>query len=321
MLLLDLVHPALLEAIRRISSHENSTPHCAVRDYDGAELVVSVALPAASAEEGDEPAVDHAVAAVATVSLKHPAGLGGLDKHGNLAAVLKSVAHGFGAAGLGVACVLRDAPEPGAVATIDVTLGTPASDAALARASQLRVLCLTAPFLHLFAQFATNPAGVVPTRVPYRQGESLYLLQVKGIFLVVISVVCPDPEERLFVRNFLQGMFDVKKAEKSIAGAPGFEFSNGKAPNDLPAALAAEPESEATFWVTFGLGAKHMSGEKPGPAATVTQIVNFRSYLTYHIACARSQIHAEMRARVEASLQVLNRAKTTTTGKARVQIK
>lgn len=329
MLLLDLAHPALVESVRRIAARENSVSHCAVRDYDGVELAVTMALPPApptDAEvEAGAPPLDPALAAVpavATVSVRHTAPLSELNRFGNLTAVLRSVTVGFGASGWAACATVRDKPEEGAVATVDITLGHAHSDAAIARASQLRTACLCAPLFHQFSQFCKSPAvPAIPQRISYRRGESLYVVSVKTVFLVILSVVCPDPEERLFVRNFLQSMSDVKKHEKGVAGAPGFDFTNGKAPADLPASLIAEPETDATFWCTFGLGAKHLEGSKPGPEATVLQLVNFRSYLAYHIACARSQIHSEMRGRVESALQVLNRAKTSTTGKARVQIK
>ena len=43
--------------------------------------------------------------------------------------------------------------------------------------------------------------------------------------------------------------------------------------------------------------------------ATISQIQLFRDYLHYHIKCSKAYMHSRMRARVQAFLKVLNRAK------------
>ena len=159
-----------------------------------------------------------------------------------------------------------------------------------------------------------------PLRIPYLQGESMYLFQTKGNFLCCISLNSTGRDDLVFLRNFLQTFQDAKKLEKSISGAPAFVFSNGKAPIDMPKGLAAEPEQENIFWCSFQLFKLQM--EKPNRVLeTATQLVNFRSIVLYHIHCCRTYMHSIMRKRVETNVQIINRARTSTTGKAKVTIR
>jgi len=51
----------------------------------------------------------------------------------------------------------------------------------------------------------------------------------------------------------------------------------------------------------------HVQGAKLESA--VENVIGFRSYLTYHIKCAKAFFHQSMRARVKSMLQILNRAR------------
>eukprot|EP00121_Abeoforma_whisleri_P015213 Awhi_evm2s14022 len=42
---------------------------------------------------------------------------------------------------------------------------------------------------------------------------------------------------------------------------------------------------------------------------TVNLLETFRNYLHYHIKCSKAYLHCRMRARVSASVKILNRAK------------
>jgi actin related protein 2/3 complex subunit 2 len=322
MLLIESLHPALLNAVKRILSRENAVLTTAVRDFDGCELLISVdqaPLPA-NATLQDEAAAAAAACSV-VIKLKHVVSRKILDSFGNFESVITSLLTPGAATGSGGAS-LNVAFPPAGPTIVNVTVSDGRNEDLLAKISQLRALSYVPIFKHVFELFLAGTADkITPVRIPYHAGESLYLYQTKGTNLICcISLNISGRDELVFLRNFLQTFQDAKKLEKSISGAPAFVFSNGKAPIDMPKGLAGEAETEHVFWCSFQLFKLQM--ERPQRVMeTVTQLVNFRNIVLYHIHCCRSYMHGIMRKRVEASVQVINRAKTSTTGKAKVTIK
>lgn len=307
------VHPAVSKSIQRILSRENTVPYCCVRDFDGCEHYITVTEePVPEVPEGE---VAPEPRRTVFVSLKHVVDTTVLNRFGNLQERL--------AATVGDKAALQEKPEdPAFVCTVSLPSDHKNFDQIVAAASKLRIAALCAPFFAMFDQYLKDPSGssVKPLVIPYRSAESMYLYSAKGNFYVTISICVSDRDDNLFTRNFLQTFADAKKLEKSISGAPGFSFATGKPPQDLPSAIVKEATTDDVFWATFQLFKKQM--EKPADAEkTVQSLANFRNYLSYHIRCCRSNMHAKMRERVETSMQILNRAKTSTTGRARVQIK
>ena len=316
MLLLEALHPALLNAIRRILSRENAVLTTAVRDFDGCELLISVdQAPLAADATLEEEAAAAAAPCTATISLKHSVPRKVLDTFGNYETVIQALFAGSGSGSWSL-----DFPKTGPI-IVAVTVREPQNqEDLLGKVSQLRALSYLPIFRSQFDTYLTNPDKMQPLRIPYHQGESMYLFQTKGNFLCCISLNITGRDDLVFLRNFLQTFQDAKKLEKSISGAPAFVFSNGKAPIDMPKGLAAEPEQENIFWCSFQLFKLQM--EKPNRVLeTATQLVNFRSIVLYHIHCCRTYMHSIMRKRVETNVQIINRARTSTTGKAKVTIR
>lgn len=317
MLLLESTHPALLNAIKRILSRENAVLATAVKDFDGCELLVTVdQVPLAADATLAEEAAAAAAPCSVVIQLKHSVPKRILDTFGNFDAVVSALL-GPASAAFTVAF-----PAAGGIAVAVTVMEPQAQEALLLRISQLRALSYIPIFKHQFDLFVGGQAEKMqPIRIPYHSGESLYLYQTKGTnFVCCVSLNISGRDELVFLRNFLQTFQDAKKLEKSISGAPAFVFSNGKAPIDMPKGLAAEPETESVFWCSFQLFKLQM--EKPQRVLeTATQLVNFRNIVLYHIHCCRTYMHSIMRKRVETNVQIINRAKTSTTGKAKVTIK
>eukprot|EP00744_Colponema_vietnamica_P024640 GILI01035983.1.p1 GENE.GILI01035983.1~~GILI01035983.1.p1 ORF type:complete len:299 (+),score=55.84 GILI01035983.1:130-897(+) len=249
-----------------------------------------------------------------SVTLRHIVPVNILNQFGNYEEVVSAL---FPAGSFSFA----DGAKAKIAVTIDKGLSPSARDNLLSLASQLRIYSYYPIFSFQAKKFLANPATVSAVRIPYRQSESMYMFtNKKGDYYVVVSLVVPTKNDQLFVKNFLQSFVDIKRLDKSVASAPGFYFANGKAPVDVPANLVAETETDATFWCCFQLS--KLQCEKDAKVKeTAKQLVNFRNNLMFHIQACRSNMHALMRQRVESSIKIIERAKTSTTGKAKVQLR
>jgi actin related protein 2/3 complex subunit 2 len=307
LIFVELVHPAVVEAVRRMVSGESDVGDCIIREFDGCEYHIAIG------EDG----------ASISVSMRHMAPRSFFTKH--CAAELAEVLSRHFPDGDAGGAVANAKPLPGMVVTVVVPLDAedPASVIASPRflkAAQLRVTCLVAPFAACFTKFLAGDHDFA-LRVPFREAESFYLYAAKGNFTATMSFLVPNRDDQMYVRNFLYEMAEAKKHDRSTAAGPGFLFRQAEAPPMPKEIGVAEADGdENIFWCSFILSTKHMA-----PAAkaedTVRQLANFHQFVMLHMQCTRSMMHAKMRDRVKTSLQVLNRAKTSTTGRAKIRIK
>ncbi|CUI14264.1 ARP2/3 complex subunit, putative [Bodo saltans] len=340
MILLEDLHPALINALERMVRRENSVDHTAVKDFDGTELFVQIdrtaqeeeAAAAKAAQESADPGsptvVDPDAEAISqrnvmiTLTLQHIVPRTALQQFGNFEEIIESKFP------KGAKLTFTPTKErPNAAVTLTIPAGT--SDAnredLAQRFSQLRAWSYLPLFQQQFDIFLGGKAAgaMKPLRIPYHPNESMYIYAARGgaDFVVLISMIIDGKDDQVFTKNFLQTFQDAKRLQKELASGPGFVYSQQTAPTDAPAGMIGEPETEQTFWVSFQLQRSHMEGTDAAKTRVVTNLVNFRNYLLYHIHCCRSYMHGLMRGRVEKSLLVLNRAKTSTTGRSRVVIK
>jgi actin related protein 2/3 complex, subunit 2 len=342
MILLDDIHPALLNALERMIRQENVVNMTAVKDFDGTVMVVLIdrtlqeeASAAAAASEaevdpGSPTVVDPDAEAVSqrnivvTLVLQHVVPRSVLYQFCNYEDIIK--AKFPKAAKLDFSASAGDTDKTASTVSLVIPAGTSEADRIdlSQRFSQLRAWSYLPLFQHQFDLFLGGKAGSMkPLRIPYHPNESMYMYAARGgaDFVVLLSMVIEGKDDQVFTRNFLQTFHDAKRLQKELSGAPGFVYSQQTAPSDAPAGFIAEVETEQTFWVSFQLQRSHMEGTDVAKTRVVTNLINFRNYLLYHIHCCRSYMHGLMRGRVEKSLLVLNRAKTSTTGRSRVVIK
>eukprot|EP00758_Cryptobia_borreli_P009296 Tbor_TRINITY_DN5467_c5_g1::TRINITY_DN5467_c5_g1_i1::g.24715::m.24715/K05758/ARPC2; actin related protein 2/3 complex, subunit 2 len=329
MLLIERNHPSVETVVHRMLNGQNVVPRSDIRDFDHCLLRVKVTIDeedqeALSASQTSNPTdpnspVTHSnpnsvmAKGEIMIRLRHNIPNNILNKFKNYEKIVGS--------NFPKNYFSFDEEKKGATVTIPKNASPKVRDEVLNLASQLRTLSFIPIFMHQAQEFMNAPTSVVPLCLPYRPTESMYLFtNKKGDFYVVVSLVVESKDDQLFVKNFLQSFVDIKRQQPSIASAPGFFFSQKVAPQDLPKEIMGEPENDDTFWCTFQLSKIQL--EKPDRVAeTARQLVNFRNNLMYHIHCCRTYMHAGMRKRVENAVHILARAKTSTTGKAKVQLK
>ncbi|KAG9292963.1 hypothetical protein G9A89_016325 [Geosiphon pyriformis] len=146
-------------------------------------------------------------------------------------------------------------------------------------------------------------------QIHYREREAIYIQAQHDRVTVIFSTLFKEETDRIFGKVFLQEFVDARR-RPDIQNAPQVLYSNREPPLEirhLPE-FKASGDSEEIGYVTFVLFPRHF-GKPDVKEATISQIQLFRDYLHYHIKCSKAYMHSRMRARVQAFLKVLNRAK------------
>ena len=102
---------------------------------------------------------------------------------------------------------------------------------------------------------------------------------------------------------FLQ---EFSEARRAVRGAPAVRFAEREPPLELQQLGVQGGEGNVSY-VSFVLFDHHMN--ERNAAKVISTIQTFRNYLHFHLKCSKAYMHSRMRKRVEALLQVLNRAR------------
>jgi actin related protein 2/3 complex subunit 2 len=171
-------------------------------------------------------------------------------------------------------------------------------------ASLLKRHLMAAPLKRAFAAAEKNQNFSMMS-IEYREGEAIYIKAEPERVTVVFSIMFKDADDQVFAKIFLQEFIDAKR-NNVVNNPPALSFSTKEAPGEIKGQPGVK-EGEGYGFVTFVLFGLHIkNGDK-----TINTIQTFRDYLHYHIKCSKAYLHNRMRLKVEAFLQVLNRAKPT----------
>jgi len=172
--------------------------------------------------------------------------------------------------------------------------------------SLLKRHLMAAPFKRTFQAVLSGSASSNVISIDYRDDESIYIKGGQDAVTVIFSINFKDPSDQVLARVFLQEFSD---ARRSLNSAPAVTFRTREPPEELKGVPGVKPEETKGF-VVFVLFKNHLQNAE----RTINNIQTFRNYLHYHIKCSKAFLHTCMRARVDALLQFLNRAKPSETG-------
>ena len=197
--------------------------------------------------------------------------------------------------------------------TINLAKEEKNKDKWLKELSRAKATYMSAVFLHAMDQH-TKGVAMEPIKVPYRPDENIYIISYKGKSLVVVySILFRDPDDVVFANGFLCEFKDAKK-DRALNAAPNVTFSQGQLAGELvDVKSVTEPRDEKTLtkegwgFVCIGLLDTHTKADKQDSTAEL--LLQFRSYLHYHLKCMKAYMHIRMRERVEKLMQNLNAAK------------
>jgi len=122
----------------------------------------------------------------------------------------------------------------------------------------------------------------------------------------VFAFEFPIKADFIIANQILTEFVEVRRA-RDFQNTPVVSYSKD-APLELKGLQEPIYDKEAFLgYFSVLLLPNHIQGAKLESA--VENVIGFRSYLTYHIKCAKAYFHQSMRARVKSMLQILNRAR------------
>jgi len=174
--------------------------------------------------------------------------------------------------------------------------------------SLLKRHLLAAPFKKVFQEVEKGTPSNNMITIAYRDDEAIYIKGEKERVTVVFSINFRDPGDQVLAKIFLHEMAE---ARKNISNAPSIAYSHREAPAELKG-VAGVKEGDSHGFVTFVLFPNHFSAKNAD--RVINNLGIFRNYLHYHIKCSKAHLHTRMRTRVDALLQLLNRARPADAG-------
>ena len=120
---------------------------------------------------------------------------------------------------------------------------------------------------------------------------------------MVFNLKFIDADDQILGKVFVDNFVSTRGA---MNAAPSVSWSLLEPPREVEGMPGVRAEQDQG-WLTFVLHPRHTNMKNR--RSTINNIQTFRTYLHYHIKCAKAYMHTRMRARVRSLLQVLNRAK------------
>mmetsp|Transcript_15217 Transcript_15217/g.13665 ORF Transcript_15217/g.13665 Transcript_15217/m.13665 type:complete len:302 (+) Transcript_15217:98-1003(+) len=172
--------------------------------------------------------------------------------------------------------------------------------------SKLRMYALGGPLYQYCKALQTGNALKESFDFKLRRDTYCWIVPKGDRIAVVFGFEFPIKTDRIIGNQILTEFLEVRR-QKDLQSAPVIAYSKD-APAELKGCKMPSFDKEAFLgYFTILLLPSHVKGTKIDK--TVENVIGFRSYLTYHIKCAKAFFHQSMRARVKKMLQILNRAR------------
>jgi len=191
---------------------------------------------------------------------------------------------------------------------IDLTSLPEDKDELIVKIASLKRNVMAAPFMTAGMALAKGAPMDVSSAFEFREGEYVYVVPLDDRVVIIYDMAFKDPTDFAIAKVFLQEFNEVRRL-RELASAPYPSYS----PN-APGEVTDDPKLKGTLkdnpqrigYVSFAFQKRHLDAEHIEKSAD--HMVQFRSYIQYHIKCSKSYMHTRMRLRVNSLLQVLNRA-------------
>jgi len=205
--------------------------------------------------------------------------------------------------------LLQD-PEQGFDVTLGVDIMNPGKpiDNMTELIASLKETIITAPLISHFTAFA-NGESKEKFSFNLRPDTKVYIIPTKDRVTVGMRLSLTDPVDLQVAEIFLK---DYKEVQRRKAGAAPPAFFSVNPPEEL-----SGEEKGSLGFITFAVQKRHMEDK----LVTAAALINFRSFLHYHLKCSKAFFHSRMRKKVKEFLKILNRAKTNYEGETKKKVK
>jgi len=165
---------------------------------------------------------------------------------------------------------------------------------------QLKYTVTSGPFVKHFTALKNGECGD-NFEFNLRSDTRIYFRPKNDRVTIIYAVDFNDKVDKVLAKIFMQELVD---ARKRIRSAPPFSW-NTDPPLEIQDKVTRNPG--ILGYASIPVMLAHVSGDKM--PRVIGALINFRSFLQYHLKCAKSFFHSRMRAKCSELLKILNRAK------------
>jgi len=170
--------------------------------------------------------------------------------------------------------------------------------------AMLKPNVIGAVFGYFFERLANGDAPEKPFQFQLRGDTTAYIFPAKDRVVIIYTMHYDDKAENCIGKVFMQEFVDAKKR---IGKAPPVSFSTVP-PREMQEQLNITDPTCNLGYLSFAILKPHVTDPKKR-AAVNSLLLDFRTYMQYHIKCSKSYFHSRMRQRCAELLKVLGRAK------------
>jgi len=168
--------------------------------------------------------------------------------------------------------------------------------------STLKFTLLSGPFRKYFDDLNANVNSKQNFQFDIRSDTTVYFCPRDDRVIIIYCVDFQEKVDKVIARVFMQELCD---ARKRVRTAPPFQWSTNP-PNEINA-LGVTTNPGILGYASIAVMQPHIKGHKANEV--ISALINFRTFIQYHLKCAKSYFHSRMRKRCSDLLKILNRAK------------
>jgi actin related protein 2/3 complex subunit 2 len=172
--------------------------------------------------------------------------------------------------------------------------------------SKLRVYALGGPLYRYCKQLQNKKPGKDIFHFKLRRDTYMWICPKEDRLTCVFAFEFPIKSDYIIANQILTEFTEVRR-QRDFQNTPVISYSK-EPPLELKSIKEPSYDKEA-FLGYFSVLLLPTFVVGPKLENAVENVIGFRSYLTYHIKCAKAYFHQSMRARVRIMLQILNRAR------------
>lgn len=158
---------------------------------------------------------------------------------------------------------------------------------------------LSGPFRKYFGDLKNGTAGTESFSFNLRSDTQVTLVPRDDGVTIIFAIDFQDKVDKVIARVFMQELADARRRVKS---APPFKWSTNP-----PGELTITENPGILGYASISVLKSHISGNKEDNV--IATLIDFRTFIQYHLKCAKSYFHSRMRKRCTDLLKILNRAK------------
>jgi len=175
-------------------------------------------------------------------------------------------------------------------------------DALVHHISLLKYHMMAAPFHKYCTALEEDKSLTEPMKFDLRADTTCYLIPGSDRVSVHFAVDFQEKVDKVLARVFMQ---ELKEARKRVRTAPPFSWQVD--PDPQLATLGCTRNPGILGYANLVMMKSHISGANKDTA--IAGLIGFRTFIQYHLKCAKSYFHSRMRKRCTDLLKILNRAK------------